>query len=347
MKKITRSLLQQKAFLSRLQAIESAPLELIDHGGGSVQPGEIYLANESRFQENYFQEHLTTYAVGWRDPSDISATRRVFAPEVEVPPFFEYSEAINAEEFIGTDDDDVSAIGADYKRIEPDKRTKVVAKVPDRGIMLVVDLRSVRGQSGWEQKKVARLLRRVERNRLRRAVALINAAATNTGKTWGSSADPDMDVENEQKLALNINGVGFNRVVYGHSAWILRKQAYRAQDNAGGYASAAMNESDLAGSFMVDRVMVSRERYQSTDAAKTEIVGSTVHMFHAVDGADVDDASNIKAFVAKYGEGEQGAGNFVRVFIAPISINLVGIVVSYQELVKITSTLAIRKFTVS
>lgn len=347
MKKITRSRLQQAKFIAGLQALESAPLALVDAGGGDVQSGQIYLANESRFQENYYQQHLTTYAVGWRDPSDIAATRRVFAPEVEVPEFFEYFEDINAEEFIASDDDDLSTIGADYKKLEPYKRTKTLGKVLDRGLMYVQDLRAVRGQSDWEQKKVAKILRRIERNRLRRAVALVNAAATNTNKTWDVNADPDMQVQNEQKLALNISGVGFNRVVFGHSAWITRKSAYRLQNNAGGYASAALTPDDLAGEYMVDRVIVSKERYQSTDSTKAEVVGSVVHMFNAMDGADTEDPSNVKCFVARYGQGEQGAGNFVRVFIVPISINLVGIVVSYQELTKITSTLGIRKFTVS
>lgn len=347
MKKIIRSRVQQAKFIAALRAIETAQFAPIDNGGALV-PGEIYLANESRFAENYFHEKLTNYAVGFRDPNDIDATRKFFAPEVETAPFFEYKEAINAEEFL-TDDDDRSVIGSDYKVIEPYKATTTIGKIEDHGLMLVVDLRAVRGQSDWEMKKVAKLKRRVARNRLKRAVALISAAATNTAKTWDTTAgkDPDMDVITDKITSVTASGVGFNRVGYGDTAWSKRFLSFRAQNNAGGYSSAGMNETQLAGLLGVEQVKVSRERYQSSETAKAEIVNNLVLMFNAMDGADTEDASNIKCFVSRYGAGEQGAGGFERVFIVPLGVNKVGIVLSYQELMKITSTLGIRKFTVS
>ncbi len=347
MKKITRSRAAQAQYLAGLRTIELAPFAATDNGRDLV-PGEIYLANESRFQENYFHEKLSNYAVGWRDPNDIDGTRRFFAPEVEVSPFFEFKEAINAEEFL-TETDDESALGADYKKIEPYKAVTTIARTADRGLMLVVDRRAVRGQSDWEMKKVAKVLRRIARNRLKRAVALISAASTNTAKTWDTTAgkDPDMDVISEKITSATASGIGFNRVGFGDTAWSKRFLSFRAQNNAGGYASAGLSESQLAGLLGVEKVQVSRERYQSSASAKTEIVNNLVLMFNALEGADTEDASNIKCFVSRYGPDEKGAGQLLRVFVQDLSVNLVGIVVSYQELMKITSTLGIRQFTVS
>lgn len=328
--------------LANLAAIEKQVFDPLDNGS-ALQPGVIYAANASRFAEAYLSEALQTYAVGFKDPNDIAATRRFFAPEVEVGPLFEYQVFESAADFL-SETDDSSAVGMDYKKVEPAKSTPTLGKTEDRGLTLVTDLRTVAGQSGWEQRKVARLLRRIERNRLRRALALLSAAATNTAKTWDTSAgkDPDMDVAADLVTATNSSGVRPNRVGFGETAWMKRMLAFRAQDNAGGYASAGLSPEQLAAFLMLDKVLVSRERYQSAAAAKSEVLGNLVLMFNAMDGADVEDPSNIKCFVSKYED-----GSFVRVYQQQLSANLVAHTVSYQELTKITSTLGIRKFTVS
>jgi hypothetical protein len=340
MKIVKRSAVAQRNFINGLRALESMAFDKVDD---SRSTGEILVANESRFNENFLSEPLTAYAVGWRDPSDLDAALAFYCPEVEVSPYFEYHEAINAEEFL-TEDDDARAIGADYKRIEPPKSEVVLGKTVDRGLTEIVDLRTVRGQSDWEQRKVAKLMRRVKRNRFKRAIALLSAAATNTAKTWDVTAgkDPDQDVISEAVIARTASGIGFNRVGYGDTAWAKRALSHRAQDTAGGYASATLTKEALAGILGVDKVEVSKERYQSTASAKAEIVNNLVLMFFAQDNPDVEDPSNIKSFRSKYED-----GGFYRVYVQQINANLVAITVSYEEVTKITSTLGIRKFTVS
>lgn len=336
----------QARYLANLRNIEAMAFDPVDQG--AHVPGTIYLANESRFAEAFFHEKLTTYAAGWRDPNDIEGTRQFVAPEVEVQPFFEYKEAVNAEEFI-VDTDDARPIGKEYRQIEPYTGVTTVAKTVDRGLTLIVDLRTVRGKTNWEQEKVAKIERRIARNRLKRAVALLSAAATNTAKTWDTTAgkDPDMDIITEGVTARTASGVGFNRILYGDTAWSKRQLSLRAQNLLGQGNSSGLTKEMLAGLLNVDQIMVSKERYQSSAAAKTEIVNNLVLMFMAMDNADTEDPSHIKCFVSRYGQGEPGAGLFRRVFIQPLSANLVALTVSYEELTKITSTLGIRKFTVS
>lgn len=338
-----RSSSSRAEYLATIARLQAAQFEPRDPGTG-LQPGVIYIANESRFNENFLSEPLTDYAVDWRDPNNIEATVDFFAPRVTVSPFFEYLEHSNAEEYYSDGDDDLRPIGGDYKRVTQYTAKPIVAKTEDRGLTIVIDTRTKRGQKDWKNKVIAKLIRRVHRNRLRRAVGLLSAAAVNTAKTWDTTAgkDPDQEMINEGVLARTASGVGFNRIGVGDTAWSKRQLAHRAQNSSGGFASAVMTEAQVAALVGVDRLLVSKERYQVNPTTKAEIVSNKVLMFNAMDGADTEDASNIKTFVSEYEE-----GGFFRIFEQQISANLVAFTVSYEELQKITSTLGIRQFTIS
>lgn len=310
--------------------------------GSALRHGQVCLANESRFNESFFNQPLTAYAVGWRDPNNLHATLDFFAPQVPTSRRFTYAEFVNVEEFYSEQDDE-RAIGAEFKRVEY-KSTKTEGKTTNKGLTIRVDLDEVAERQGWEQIYTAKLMRRLLRNELRRTITLLSAAATNTAKTWDTTAgkDPDQDVTTDLLTATTSSGVRPNRVGYGDTAWDKRRLSHRAQDNAGGYASAAMTPEQVAAFLNVDRVYVSRERYQSSTAAKSEIVSNLVLEFFALDGADTEDPSNVKRFVTPI----EGGGMF-RVFTQQISAKLYDITVEYYSLVKITSTLALRKLTIS
>jgi hypothetical protein len=307
-----------------------------------LQHGQVALANETRFNESYFNQPLTAYAVGWRDPSDIQATLDFVAPRVAVPRYFTYAEFINAEEFY-SESDDLRAIGSDFKRVEFTSK-KTTAKTDNRGLTMRVDLDEVVDKTGWQEAYTAKLMRRLLRNELRRAITLISNAATNTAKTWDTTAgkDPDQDVRTDLLAATTASGIRPNRVLYGDTAFDKRNISHRAQNNAGGYASAALTPEQLAGYLGVDRVMVSKERYQSAAATKTEVVNNLVLEFYATDGMDTEDPSNIKRFVTPSG----GAGPF-RVYSQQVTSKLYDISVEHYSLIKVTSTLGVRKLTVS
>lgn len=326
-----------------VRSLELAPHAMEDDG--KHVHDRIVAANATLFTEGYFSEPLTTYAVGFRDANDIERTLEFFAPMVPVNRRFEYGAFLNAEEFLsdGSLDDDLRAIKGDFKEAEY-KSTKVQAKTENRGLKITVDLDQVADTVNWRQTYTAKLLRRIRRNALRRAIALLSAAATNTAKTWDVSEgkDPDQDVISELVLATTASGIAANRVGFGDTAWSKRALAHRAQASAGGFASASLTLEQLAALLGVDQVLVSKERYQSAAAAKTEIVNNLVLMFNAMTGADAEDPSNIKRFVSPV-EG----GGYVRVYEQQLTAKLFTISVEHYELTKITSTLGIRKFTVS
>jgi hypothetical protein len=97
--------------------------------------------------------------------------------------------------------------------------------------------------------------------------------------------------------------------------------------------------------LQVDKVMVSRERYQSGAAAKTEILGANVYAFFAMDGVDTEDPSNIKRFVSTF-DSEQGGGLF-RVYVQQISSKLVVVTVEFYEKIVITYASGIRKLAIA
>lgn len=311
-----------------------------DHG--SMQPGELCLANESRFNAAFFSEPLTAYAAGWREPNNIEALLDFIAPPVQVGRRFEYKLATNTEAFL-TDTDDARAIGADFKRVEY-KGSSVQDKTINRGLTIRVDLDMAGDMPNWRELYTARLLQRVLRSELRRAIDTLVNNATNTAKTWDTSAgkDPDQDILQELLAAIDSSGVRPNRLVFGDSAWNKRLLAHRAQATAGGFASASLTPEQLASFLGVDGARVSRERYQSSASAKSKVVPDIVLLFHGLDGVTADDPTHAKRFWSAV----EGGGKF-RVYEQQVNSKMVDLTVEHYSNVLITSTIGLRKLTIS
>lgn len=325
---------------------------------GTVIPGQIYeLSNDSRFSEAMFSEPLTTFATGFKDPNNIEATLEFFAPKVLTPGrLFEWKKWSNVEEFF-TESDDVRAIGGDFKRVEYTGQDQT-GKTLNKGLMMAIDLDQVVQMPGWENRYVAKLIRRLLRNELRRALALLSAAATNTGKVWSSTADPDQDVIDMLVTAADTSGVPINRVGYGHTAWSTRSFSLRASAaNAAKFATAGFTQQQLADLFNVDQVYVSRERYSTAPTTKSQIVNNLVLMFCAAAGQDTEDPSNIKRFVSPPPNVAADADNKVtarpeggldlNVYLQQVSPKIVHIFVEHYSNLIMTSTLGVEQFTVT
>ncbi len=300
--------------------------------------------NADMWTESFYSQPLTDYAVGFSDDADLEGDLAFFAPEVPVTERFSYHVWDNAEEFL-SETDDARAPGADFPEVQY-TGTKVDGSVANRGLQITIDYDQVRGMPNWEERYTQKLLKRIKRNELRRAFALLSAAATNTAKTWDTTAgkDPDQDVLSELVTGADISGIRPNRVGYGDTSWSKRILSHRAQNSGGGDASSGMTPDQVRGFLSVDGLRVSQARYTSGASAKTQIVGNKVLMFAAEDGVDTDDFSNIKRFITN-GSAEEGGGKY-QVYSARISAKRHVIAVGFYSLLKITSTLGIRQFTV-
>jgi hypothetical protein len=311
---------------------------------GNLAHGQIALANDARFAEANFNQPLTTYAVAGWGSADLTPELEFFAPVCLVPRRFTYAEWLNAEALLSDGaNDDLRAIGADFKRVEY-KSTKTEAKTDNRGLTIRVDTDEVADKPNWQQRYTMMLLNRLKRNSLRRAVTLLAAAGANTARTWDTTAgkDPDQDVNTSLIAAATASGLRPTRVGYGDTAWSKRILAHRAQNSAGGFSSAGMTEQQLAAWLGVEQVFRSTARFQSAVAAKSEIVSNLVLSFMAVSGATAEDPSNIKRFVSP-----TESGGPVRVFLQQVNAKCWDLTVEHYELIKITSTLGIRKETIS
>ena len=337
------NILSREAVANALRTIETARFDA--PFSAEFEHDRVTEANTALLDQAYFSEPLTNYAVGYKDDATVDAALEFYAPVVPVARKFTYATFDNAEEFT-SDTNDVRPIRSDFKEIEYTS-TKVNAATINRGLQISIDLDEVEGMTNWEEFYTQKLIRRLKRNSLRRAVALLSTTAANSAKTWDTTVgkDPDLDVIQEIVAGADLQGVRPNRIGYGDTSWAKRMLSHRAQTSAGGFASSALTPDALALLLQVDKVNVCPARYSSSTTARAQIVANLVLMFLAEDGVDTEDASNIKRFVTM-GSSAQGGGIY-QVYAQRVSAKRYVIAVGTYELTKITSTLGIRQFTIS
>lgn len=317
------------------------PREVMESSG--MRAGQICLANEARFNSAFYSEEATNYIVGWRDSSNIQETLDFLFPPVLVGRRFEWKKAENAEQFL-SETDDVRAIGSDFKHVEY-KGSTVQDKTVNKGLTIVVDKDDTIAQlPGFENVIAARLKQRLLRNDLRRGITAASTAATDVAKTWNTTAgkDPDQDMLEQANLTADDSGVRASRLLMGETAWAKRVMAHRAQASAGGFGSADKTLDEVVAWLGMRKGMLSRERYQNAAATKAKIVPDIALFFYTDDNLSAEDPSNTKRFWSPV----EGGGEW-RVYIEPVGSKFIQITVEHYSNLVITSSLGLRKITVS
>lgn len=306
----------------------------------SPSHGLVCLANTASFNNTHFSEPLTTYAQGWRDPSNLQGFLDFLFPPVQVPRRFEFRNFGESSDFL-YDTDDARSLGADFKRV---KYTGSIqqSKTTNRGLTVFVDEDEVRDQPGWQELYTGRLLRRSIRNDLVTACGMIVAAADNTAKTWGSESDPDADLISLVDGAGDLIGFNPNRLAFFGAAWTRRISASRGKNTAGAIASLNLSTADQVAQYVgAQRGTVVNFRVKS-DAGKGKVSGNTVVAFYAEDGAGPEDPSHTKRFWSPCGDGTQ-----YRVYVRQYSEKLWAITVERYVQLVVTSTVGLKKYTIS
>jgi hypothetical protein len=308
---------------------------------GTAVHERIEEANASLYDNAHYSEGLTNFALGIPNDGDaLRLARQAIAPMTPVGKRFEYL-SYNKGELLETDADDERAIGSDFKEIKF-TGTMVQDKLANRGLTVTVDEDEVGDIPDWDQVYTQRLIDRMDRNGLVRDIALLDAAATNTNRTWDTTAgkDPDADMKADLLLSGDGGGLQGNRIVIGESAATKRFLSHRAQTASGGFASAGLTEEQIAALLGVDLYFVVKARATS-GSSFPQIGGSKVYTFNAQDGLMKEDASNIKRFYANI------EGGPYRVFKYRVGSKLWKITVERYERTRITSLGGIRKSTIS
>jgi hypothetical protein len=319
----------------------SIPQDAGDHN----PKGVVVAANESRFNESFFSEPLTQYALGWRPTDDLLSMLEFIAPEVMAPRRFQFAKAVNAEAFL-SESDDIRAIGSGFKMVEYTSQ-KANDQTHNKGLTIRVDLDNVEGIPNYREVYTARLMDRLLRNDLRRAITLLSAAGTNTAVTWDTTAgkNPDGDVRTRIEAFADAVGLYPNRGLYGIGAWNKRIATYEAQTNATGMAQrGAWDPMRVASDLNLEEIRKSKERYVAVGSSttKAKLTSDIVLLYHAFGNATAEDPSNIKRFVSN----TLGGGKF-RVFEQVVNAKLVDITVEHYSNIIMTSTLGVQKLTVS
>lgn len=311
-----------------------------DLGPGLNPVGAIMVANEARFTSAHFSTPLTAYAAGYRDPLNLDAILDRIAPVVPVSRRFEFKKADNAQAFL-SDIDDIRAIGSAFKRVEYTGES-VNEKTLNKGLTTRVDHDDV-ADDNWREQKVAMLQQRILRNELRRAIASINAGASNTAVNWvASTPNPDKDIRAALLASADITGIRPNVVLIGDAAWEGRRNAYEALNTPKAGKAADMTPQQLATSIMVDLVEVLTARYQVSATAKAQIVSNLVFSYLAQQGVSKDDPSAVKRFTSPARGGGRW-GVYVQEYekFTDISVELYSnIVVTGTGIQKLTVTLS-------
>lgn len=276
-----------------------------DLGVGQNPTGVICAANEARFTSGHYSEQLTGYTVGWTDPEDLGAILDRLFPAVPVARRFDFKKAVNAQAFL-SETDDVRAIGAPFKRIEY-SGVSASDKTLNKGLTIRIDHDDVDDLAAAVQQATGRLLQRINRNELRRGIALLEANDATDSAVFSKATNPDGLIRTMLAASANVTGLRPNVVIYGEAAWDLRLDAYEDPARVQPTNRADRTPQELAQYLMVDVVEIVKARYQSTATAKAAVVPSTVYGYSAFQGAGKDDPSAVKRFVSS-GRGGQKYG---------------------------------------
>jgi hypothetical protein len=303
--------------------------------------GVLALANENRLVASSYSEAVTNFITGvlGTDLAALQNELNIIAPPVLTSRRFEYKKSAEGLSFLA-DLDDSRAIGAAFRRVE-DKGEDVNAKTANRGLSYTLDRDEM--VEGSIEQTAKRLTAILLRNDLRRAVALLIAAASNTGKTWNSSSNPDGDIRTMLESVLTTRGLYPNQLLFGVSAWSKRSAAYEASDKPGALILSGYTPEQLAGKFMVKRIHRSDTVYKASKAgAKAALLGGYVITQYIDDVVSKEDASNAKRFWTPCEGGEM-----FRTYVDESQAKTVEVIVENYTLAAVTDATGINMLTIS
>lgn len=311
------------------------------HGADErIAPGQVALANESAFQASFQSEPLTGYALGWKsDDGKLEKLLDFLAPPCRVARRFDYRTANNGDQFaMIADDADVRALYGEYKMVKT-LGDLATGKTVSKGFSTVIERDSE--MPGERENKVAWLKRMLLKAEIYRAWTLLNAASSNTAKTWNSSAHPDSDLRNAIEAFGDAVGIDANRILFGSTSWTKRMGAYEAQD-AKNFVPPA-TPAALADFLGVDECLVSKERYTSGAGKSRLVSANTVLCFQGQQVLSTEDSSTLKRFWTPKPSG----GEWVVYVDEKFSDELVKITVAHTSQIATTCSTGVQKLTIS
>jgi len=315
------------------------------YDGQELRTGDVYVfGNDTRNASANYNVALTNFAVGgWANSGLEQELIAYVGAPVLVNRRFNYKVWANAEA-LKSETDDIRAVGAEFQEVRRGT-SEVNTQTAPRGLIMVLDREELAQGIVTEQGAVQYLTQRLQLNQIRRASALLIAAANDTGRAWfttGTPLDPDLNIQTAINLYQVATGIDPNTVIFGRTAWLGRMTMLRSLATAGGFAGSAKNESELAAFLNVDQVFRANATYQSATATKTLIGASTVLMYYKSMSGMQYDPSNIKYFYSP-----APSGGRLEAFRYEEGSSKVVVGVRHNELLAITYSGGIQKISVT
>jgi hypothetical protein len=267
---------------------------------------KIIFSNSETYNASAFSAELTGYAAGYKVP-DVTGALDFIAPPVLAPARrFEYAKFGDGDLIVDIDDE--RAAFGDFKIVKSTGKMEN-AKLIHRGLTLLIDEDEM--TANYQQRAIERLKRRLLRNELARAAAMLIKAATNSAKKWmatgSGKSTPDGDL---RKLKISVGeacGITANRMLCGEIAWSYRYDALVASTAPGEGVAADKSPEQLGKALALEEFRLADERYEFTDTTDGSkkmgniIPPTKVFAFNASKGVDIDDPSTFKRFFSEGG----------------------------------------------
>jgi hypothetical protein len=302
-------------------------LGILPHNNvGELKHGQVCLANDSLFSQATFQQEITTFGIGYTDPNrnQLMSLLNFVAPKRTGPRNALVTVYDETEPFEAVDPAKVKReILGDFHNVKQRTSTKASRKLVNRGLSIVLDKDQLKDKPDWQNMHTMWLIDLLTRASIIEALAIHTAAAATSNVVWNGNADPDMDI-NSTNIQVLAPATGFkaNRALYGEEATLLRKAAYRKQNNAGGYASAsALSDAEIATATGLDQVRTNAERYNN-NGVKDTFLGSKVLLFSAQDKESPEDNSNVVRHVSNTDIGGGEIATYIQEYLKKVILTV-------------------------
>jgi hypothetical protein len=315
--------------------------------GTSPELNQITVANAAQNYAGSLAQDVQGYLAGL-PANDEEQLFNLLFPGLQTNDFFQFAKADDEGFLTEADDSDIRGIGASFKRVEY-RGTTATDRTRQKGLTMRVDhktLPKVNGVivSGWENRYAAALKNRLVRADKVRALALLDASATNVAKVWGASSNPDGDLRGMVSLTRTASGLKPTHMVLGYAAQQLRQDAYEDSTRANHAMSkhADYTLEELARYTGAGRVILEDGIKQTAKGAtKADTTGLAAYTYNATESQIMDDPSNIKRAWSPVDGGGEWA-----VAIQPSTV-YTDITVWHESLIFVPYLTGIRKITVS
>lgn len=286
----------------------------IDAKLDAVKSGDIVVANAQAAGfavPLQFSQALTAFSAGLVGNMNSAELQKFIAPHMRTPKNFEYAVSDRLDAFDRPKLAQMRrARGGEY----PYAGTKTeLAKgsLSDFGLAVKIDKDDYSEE--FQRAMLERLQRMINDALLEGTIDMLDAMAVSTEISLAALGDTttlDAAIADELEEARKLGGIMPNRILFGGTAWSMRKKYYESKALAGSTLAFPRTAADFTQDIRAKTEIMDALTVSDTGALEM-LAGNTIYAFYGQDAPGLDDPSNMKtAFGGEdhvyTGQNEQG-----------------------------------------